>query len=178
MSERYGTTTDNLANVIQLIQLGRKTGTLRVERGKGATHEEGYITFVQGQITQAQGGQRTNQAALTWLSTWDACRFAFAATGTERFTDPLTALPYTPTSPQQQRAPEPAYRTRIPYRTCSVEDALRLLNGSGLSRTHRHLLLLVDGHRTIADLMRLLGRTAEEIQTLLVDLEKIGVLHP
>lgn len=64
MLQRRGTTTDRLANVIQVIQLGRKTGILSVKRGEGGTREEGTITFIQGHITQAYAGQRRGQAAL------------------------------------------------------------------------------------------------------------------
>jgi hypothetical protein len=210
MSEWHGTTTNTLANIIQVIQLERKTGILRVEHGAGARYEEGYILFVQGQVMQAQVGQFTCQAALTWLSTWHACRFTFLpaqAEEVERVTDPLATLPRIPdipksahstlntrdTSPtssiaptvpptaQDKHVPDPpadySYATRIPYRTCCIDEALRRLNGSALSRTHRHLLLLVDGRRTIAELVRITGRKPEEVQQLLLELEIIDVLH-
>lgn len=199
MSERRGTLTDRLANVIQVIQLGRKTGTLHVERGEGATREEGSITFVQGQITQAQGGQRTSQAALTWLSTWSTCHFTFVTDTLMKSTGPLTALPRTPQgSPSKDTQPMrvtsttpapaqannalelPSYSpqgARVPYRTRDAEEAIALLNRAKFSRVHRNLLLLVDGRRTFAELVRLVGRKPEEVQKLLQDLQQIGVLQ-
>jgi hypothetical protein len=44
MSEERGLTTDQLSNIIQVIQLGRKSSQLIVERGEGMTLENGEIT--------------------------------------------------------------------------------------------------------------------------------------
>jgi hypothetical protein len=182
MSEQRGIATDKLANVIQVIQLGRKTGILHVVRGEGVQLEEGSITFTQGQIAQASSGTRTGQAALVWLSTWNACRFTFTPTEPERPTGPHSALPRTPTrTPSQEPIPSlatpPSPAMRVPYRTCSIEEAQRRLTQAGLSRTHRHLYLLVDGHRSLSELVRLIGRKPEEVQKLLYDLEYIGILR-
>jgi predicted transcriptional regulator len=46
-----------------------------------------------------------------------------------------------------------------------------------LSRQHRHLLLLVDGQRTVADMVRLIGRAQNEVQKLLGDLEQAGIIQ-
>ncbi len=198
MSEQRGIATDKLANVIQVIQLGRKTGILQVERGEGTKLETGSITFMQGQITHASSGTRSSQAALVWLNTWNACRFTFTPTEPERLTGPLSALPHTPKgAPSQEKFPPlsappspvrpsqqlnnsqgtPSPAMRIPYRTCPIDEAQRRLAQAGLSRTHRHLFLLVDGHRSLPELVRLIGRKPEEVQKLLYDLEYIGVLH-
>ncbi|MBV9614035.1 MAG: DUF4388 domain-containing protein, partial [Ktedonobacteraceae bacterium] len=77
MSQKRGTVTDRLLNVIQVLQLGKKTGHLTVERDEGKGQEKGEIIFVQGQVTQAYGGNLRGQEALNWLSTWGACRFIF-----------------------------------------------------------------------------------------------------
>src|SRR5437016_1343832 len=92
MTQRRGTTTDQLANVIQVIQLGRKSGTLNVERGEAASLEEGTITFVRGQITEAHVGRRNNQVALNWFKTWKACRFTFVPANSMRLTGPIPTL--------------------------------------------------------------------------------------
>lgn len=204
MPERRGTTTDKLSNVIQVIQLGKKTGTLFVERGEGIQREEGAISFIQGQITHASTGQRTSQAALVWLGTWNTCRFTFVAAGSEnmeRLTGPLVALPRTPADTGALKTtPHPSLQVStppnnlssipthlpatigngtngIPYRTRPLQEALILLDRAKLSRVHRHLLLLIDGHRSIAELVRLVGRKPDEVMKLLRDLAQIGVLH-
>src|SRR5207245_11727051 len=68
MSQQPKTETDRLASVIQVIQLGQKTGRLIVERTNGSSLEQGAITFASGQITQASIGQHQGNDALTLLS--------------------------------------------------------------------------------------------------------------
>lgn len=203
MTQRRGTTTDQLANLIQVIQLGRKSGTLTVERGEGASLEEGTILFVQGQITEAHVGRRNNQVALNWFKTWKACRFTFVADDAVRQTGPVPAMPggtrqpsgetppYIQTSPRMPVTPQtPNTSTQVgkgtgplpdtspmPRRLLPAEEALRLLELGGLSRVHRHLLLLIDGRRTTQELVRLMGRRPDEVQKLLHDLEYIRVVQ-
>src|SRR5450432_819181 len=90
MSQKRGTVTDRLLNVIQVLQLGKKTGHLTIERDEGKGQEKGEIIFVEGQVTQAYGGNLRGQEALNWLSTWGACRFIFVPATLEKTTNPLT----------------------------------------------------------------------------------------
>jgi hypothetical protein len=194
MSQRRGTTTDNLNNVIQVIQLGRKTGVLTVERGHEAALEFGEITFVYGQITHAHIGELDGQIAVNVLCTWGLCRFLFTPSGSERSTGPI---PSQPRASSRATAPLKEMHTNTfppieskdylssdhagmgqphPFRTKQVDDALVLLDQAMLSRSHRRLLLLVDGQRTPLELARLTGRPLEEIQRLVYDLERIGVI--
>lgn len=77
MTQRRVTATNQLATVIDVLQLGKKTGTLTVERGEGATFEEGTMTFVSGQVIQATLGPYIGREAATRLFSWQACRFMF-----------------------------------------------------------------------------------------------------
>ena len=149
MSQRRGTITHNLLNVIQVIQLGRKTGFLMVERGKGTSREEGEIVFVSGQIIEASSGDIVGQQALEWLKTWGVCRFLFVES------------PFSNT----------------PQRIQQNDVGIQILNQNKLSRLHLHLFLLVDGQRNIAELARLIGKKPEEVQILLADLEAIGIIQ-
>lgn len=230
-------TTDYLARVIQMLQLGKRTGILAVERGEHATFEEGVLVFVNGQITEAKVGLRFGRNALNWLSMWGLCRFIFTpappsppalpaprsihtpiptqlrAHTTQKLpalqsnTDPLQArvtqkLPALPAnfedlqprttqkltaiklvkpvaSSQNGYAtphPSPAPVVVIPYHTRPIDEAVRLLEERQLPRTHKHLLLLIDGRRTTLDLMRLMGRTPEDMSRLLGDLRYLGLI--
>lgn len=198
MSQQRGTTTSDLSNVIQVIQLGRKTGLLTVERGEGTTREEGAISFANGQVVQVRASRLTGQAALKWLQTWGECRFIFVPTNTERTTQPLPSLQGSTTQAltetQQQHAFSSTARITptgalgiskslprtpqiVPWRTRSFEEATHVLEKAGLSRLHRHLLLLVDGQRTLQELARLVGRSPEDVQRLLNDLTTIGLIQ-
>ena len=71
------TATDQLANVIEVVELGRRTGLLSVERGSGSVHEEGEIYFLHGRATYASLAGLRGREALAAMSRWGACRFSF-----------------------------------------------------------------------------------------------------
>ena len=90
MQPQRETLTDSLADIIQILQIGFRSGTLTVERGEGRGLEEGYLIFVNGRIVDARTGQYTNWSAFNYLKTWGSCRFSF---------DSDTATPLTPAPP-------------------------------------------------------------------------------
>jgi len=202
------TATDRLVTVIKSIQLGRLSGTLTARRGEGVTEEEGTITFVNGQVTQANVGRRSGSGALNWLSTWGMCRFSFVPSGTSPITPPsLPSSPgaigdqhrgngiypriQTPTSDKQSgplipgdqdgpvaEQPNPsAHMTIIPHTTRPLSEALRWIEQRGLSRIHKHVFLLVDGRRSVKELVHLSGKNQDEVYGLLSDLVRIGVIR-
>lgn len=54
---------------------------------------------------------------------------------------------------------------------------MRLIEHMGLSRIHRRLFLLIDGGRTVKELIRLMAHEPEDVQRLLQDLERAGVIQ-
>ena len=203
MAPQKETITNSLADVIQVIQLGRQSGVLTVERGEGETLEEGMMTFVSGQAVAAQTPVFNGQNALRWLGSWGTCRFAFILTPTSeipsipapvsapaferRMTDTGTH-PRIPISPlRESAAKRQASNSRagqvisfipasvVPHLVISLEESLRRVDQLGLSRQHRRLLLLIDGQRNVAEMVRLIGRTQYEAQKLLADLEQAEI---
>lgn len=214
MSQQRGTETNQLVNVIEVIQLGRKTGVLTVERGADSHVEMGEITFMQGRITYVRSsrigykGVLDGQQALSWLNTWGPCRFIFVASSSpivrEKVTQPILSIRRRgSTQTLQDTQPRlhtthtlPAVRTTeplvsgtgkadsefnlhsiVPHRILQAEEALRRVNQAGLSRMHLHLLLLIDGQRSVTELIRLTGRKQDEVRKLLRDLAYIGVIQ-
>jgi len=197
MPPQRGTETSRLANVIEVIQLGRKTGVLTVERSTDSSPEMGEITFDNGHIIQARSNRGTQgQQALLWLRSWHACRFTFipAPQATARTTRRLPAISQDGLAQKQRdtqlqrvpssvvQVPVPTIRTTaemlmVPQRIQQPENALQLIAQARLSRTHRQLFLLVDGQRNAAELLRLIGRRQGEGLTLLRDLAYIGVIR-
>ena len=206
MPQQPTTSTDQLANVIQVIQLGRKTGTLTVERSSGNSLEHGSVCFVNGLMTQASAHQLRGLAAFQWLNTWGSCRFTFTpsdsalttnklpslrlgqipASEHERFqdTDPTIRLQAqaflgSGTDNNQNRQndilPQKAFGS-IPNQVRSLEDAVQRIERMKFSRAHRHLFLLIDGHRTTTELAHLMGRRQVEVYALLHDLERADVV--
>ena len=105
-----------------------------------------------------------------------------------RWPDPLAPGP---SSPGGQEGPRPAgawERTGLkgsvdtpasaaPYPIQHLDAALRLIEQHGLSRVHRQLFCLVDGRRTIVEMVRLMRKRESEIYRLLGDLEHAHVIR-
>ena len=219
------TTTDRLVSIIQLIQLGKRTGVMVVKRGEGRTLEEGMIAFVNGQFTQAQIGRYSGSDAMNRLSAWGTCRFNFTPSdtseedtllapksfkevrshiGDQRVTGDLSdSGDQRVTGDLSDSGEQSAQRLRhstgpvtplprgdlnylshllspIPYRRVDIDTALHVLNRKKLTRAHHRLLLLIDGKRSIKDLVRLMGRNEKEVQLLLIGLEQAIIIsfHP
>ena len=77
MRRQRATLTERLSQVIEVIELGRRTGLLSVERDGAAGLEEGDIYFLNGQAIYASMGIQSGRSAFELLRTWGACRFAF-----------------------------------------------------------------------------------------------------
>jgi Domain of unknown function (DUF4388) len=77
MAKSRDTSTDRLSNVIEVVELGRRSGLLAVERGAGATLEQGEIYFISGRATFAATDHLRGREALAALGQWGPCRFAF-----------------------------------------------------------------------------------------------------
>ena len=70
---------ESVGSIIDIIQLGRRTGILIVARGEGTDVEEGRILFANGQISEVHYGEQWGRVALHSLLTWKTCRFTFQA---------------------------------------------------------------------------------------------------
>lgn len=77
MAKPKVTATDQLSNVIEVVELGQRTGMLLVERGSGSVLEEGEIYFIRGRAVYASMAGLRGREALAALGRWGSCRFAF-----------------------------------------------------------------------------------------------------
>lgn len=177
-----GTSTNRLADVIQIVQIAGKTGLLTIERGEvGSPLEEGEITFVNGQITDAHSGQHSGMEAVNQLRTWGACRFTFLPlTSDVSPSPPPSALPYL--TPDQMASSNdhflsPAPVNVVPQRTRDVAEVQPNFEFLGLTRSHRRIFMLVDGQRTVTELIHLMGGRADEVYAWLADLEEAGLIQ-
>jgi hypothetical protein len=205
MSQQQELLTDRLVSVISSIQRERGSGVLMVKRGEGIFLEEGTIVFVNGQITEARIGRLRDSGARNLLSTWENCRYLFVPSSSEagvdsspstlsaegRATDSQTLRSPTHminTSRPDPQTPMPSalsgqagrrdtHADRAPYLIQHLDVALRLIEQQGFSRSHRQLVFLIDGRRSIVDLARLTGKRGSELNKLLGDLERAHVIR-
>ncbi|HEY4385795.1 MAG TPA: DUF4388 domain-containing protein [Ktedonobacteraceae bacterium] len=187
MEPQRETMTDSLAAIIQIIHLGYQSGTLTVERGEGNMLQEGMIVFANGRVVEARAGQYSGLAAFNFLNTWQTCRFSFVS-GTQ--TGPQALSPgrnevsnsfRSASKPLEHNDQSSGYYNHVPAllpaRLPAGEAALQRPETFHMPRTHRRLLLLVNGQRNISELTRILARPPEETQALLNDLERAGLIR-
>ncbi|SRR5579884_596403 len=220
-----GTATDKLVDVIQMLQMSRKTGILHVNRdAPDNTVEQGAVMLQNGQITDASLGPYRGAEAFQRLQGWASCYFVFQASAPP----PQGARPNSPSLPPIQMSPvnrnpasgfgNPLYggqgtgplqnrgagspntdhlssrgagfpstgplpmrgtggTRNVPIRTREVSAILPHFNRLGLTRLHRQLFLLIDGQRSVPELILLIGHRTDEVDTLLDDLERAGLIR-
>ncbi len=193
--------TDSLADIINIIHLGGKSGVLTVERGEAATLEEGLIIFVDGKVIEAKAGQKSALTAFRYLTTWKTCRFSFidqyvqdvpmssqnARTAlSQRENTPAppstssgsltTPIPPALKSGAQEYSGKSAEPSTQPLRSQTGELALQSPERMQISRMQRRLLLLINGQRSLSELARLMAKSPDEVKLLLDDLERSGLI--
>ncbi len=180
-----GTATKKLTDVIQMLQMASKTGTLLVNRdGKSNTIEQGTLSLKHGQIIDASLGPHRGFEALRRLQEWQSCYFVFQAPA-QPGSGPLPSVQMSPVTPnlpaKYNTGSAPTHATadagNAPQRVREISNIQPYFNKLGLTRMHRQLFLLIDGHRTVPELIRLMGHRTDEINTLLGDLERDGLIR-
>jgi uncharacterized protein DUF4388 len=129
MTKPKVTATSRLADVIEVVELGRRTGLLMVERGSGEMVEEGEIYFLNGRATYAAVERVRGQDALAVLGGWGACRFSFDTESGRPATNLSPSAPSAPASqdswssmpsrPMQRETSGPASWNGAPSQTSS-----------------------------------------------------------
>jgi hypothetical protein len=92
-----------------------------------------------------------------------------------RLSTPLTSEE-TPTMAIELSPGNPTQAT-VPHHLVSLETALRTIEQRGLTRSHRQLFLLINGQRPLAELIRLTGRSYNDIYGILQDLERASLIR-
>jgi len=87
-----------------------------------------------------------------------------------------SGYPFTP-FPQPGASWARPVRQSPPFRLLNGSDAVSYMDRYHLSRLHRHVFFLLDGQRTVVDVVRLTGRSFHEIQSLLAELERLGLIR-
>ncbi len=192
---------ENLNAVLEVAHVRRQSGLLSVEHTQGGRLEEGEIYFQNGRPIYARVGQLIGQDAISWLLTWHNVHFSFTndVPGPPPNIAPVTGPITTPSriprqditgslkeeSPMNLNSSNAARRTPsnpfsspsgterlVPQKRRMVEDVLSL----PLTRRQRYIYFLVDGHRTLTDLSRTTGKSIQEVELILRELQEQGLI--
>lgn len=195
VTQQQGRIADNLARIIQIIQVEGRTGELRVRRGEGINAEIGSIGFTNGQIVFAQIGSYMGPDALNILIGWGKCVFVFIphlTTGSlQQQTGPIQrqreTSPVIPqlrqSASQQGEQPDVANAnnafplTAVPRATMSVMKAIGIIEKAGLPRLYRQVILAIDGRQAVGELVRSVNCTPEEMSQILQTLEELTIIR-
>jgi hypothetical protein len=199
MAKGRDITAENLHDILELARLRRQSGLLSVEHSQGGRLEEGEIYFQDGRPIYARVGQLIGQDAVNWLLTWRNVNFAFVTdvprppANIAPITGPITTPSRVPrmnthgsieeASPQNRSSsnsasrpnttpPPPGIEWLVPQKRRVGEDALSL----PLSRRQRYIYFLVDGRRSVSDLSRTTGKTIQEVELVLRELQEQGLI--
>jgi hypothetical protein len=123
--------------------------------------EEGEIYFQAGQTTYARTGQLLGQEALLRMLSWRQVYFTFLADQTH------VNIPS-----DNSNGSTPGLEWVVPRKLGKERDVLSL----PLTRPQRSIYMLVDGHRTLADLSRCIRKSIPEVERLLSELQERGLV--
>src|SRR5258706_386497 len=107
MAKPRVTATDRLANMIEVVELGQRTGLLSVERGSGSVLEEGALYFASGRVMYASLAGLRGREALAALGRWGACRFSFDSNVQPPIPNITAAFPIPNMPPDMRRGASP-----------------------------------------------------------------------
>ncbi|HEY6540695.1 MAG TPA: DUF4388 domain-containing protein [Ktedonobacteraceae bacterium] len=185
-------TAESINSILDLARIRRQSGRLRVEQVSGGRLQEGEIYLQAGQPVFVRLGQLIGQEALDRLSAWRNVQFTLQLD--EPGTAPMAlslsnSNGTTPSSFPVQAAPRPDRSTTgdlarvnsnapglewlVPQKRDVGRDVLSL----PLTRRQRFIYFLVDGQRTMSDLSRCTGKTIQEIELILKELQAQGLVN-
>jgi Domain of unknown function (DUF4388) len=192
MANDRAMTAESVNSVLDLARMRRQSGRLRVEQMSGGRVQEGEIYLQAGQPVFVRLGQFIGKEALDRLLTWRNVHFTLQLD--EPGTAPMalslgnnngvtpSAIPVQ--SPIRQgrtttgdlaraNSNAPGLEWLAPQKCDIGRDVLSL----PLTRRQRFIYFLVDGQRTISDLSRCTGKTIQEIELILKELQAQGLVN-
>src|SRR5258708_7588469 len=176
---------ESLSDVLAAAYPQQLCGLLQVECLLNEQKEKGELYLLAGQPMYARVGKLQGQDALSYFHTWRAIHFSF---------DPDAPRPPANLS-RIRAAPAPTTSAIFPAVPQHLPASIEKKQGSGIEQlipqkirlkqyvlslplTHRQrlLYLLIDGQRTIADLSRCSGKSVEEIEAIVYELQHQGLV--
>jgi Domain of unknown function (DUF4388) len=193
MANDRAMTAESISSILDLARIRRQSGRLKVEQYSGGRLQEGEIYLQAGQPVFVRLGQLIGQEALDRLLTWRNVQFTLqldepgtapmALSSGNNGGAPSSSFPALPTTPRPERATTgdlarvnsnaPGLEWLVPQKRDVGRDVLSL----PLTRRQRFVYFLVDGQRTMSDLSRCTGKTIQEIELILKELQAQGLVN-
>lgn len=185
---------ESINSILDLARIRRQSGRLKVEQINGGRLQEGEIYLQAGQPVYVRLGQMHGQDALDRMLAWRNVQFTLQLeeSGTVSMALPLGnssgATPASlPAQPVHGLRPErtttgdlarvnsnaPGLEWLVPHKRDVGRDVLSL----PLTRRQRFIYFLVDGQRSMSDLSRCTGKTIQEIELILKELQAQGLVN-
>ena len=179
---------ENLSYVLSAAYTQQHSGLISVECVHQKNRlEQGEIYLLAGQPVYARTGKLSGWEALYHLLNWQRISFSLTTDAPRppanlsprtRASPPTALLPKTP-SPGASHQPvvrESGSRVDFAQLIPQKRDLEQQTFSQVLTYRQRLTYFLIDGQRTIADLSRCSGRTILEIETVLRELQKMGLI--
>jgi len=192
MANDRAMTAESVNSVLDLARMRRQSGRLKVDLFNGGRVQEGEIYLQAGQPVFVRLGQLVGQEALDRLLTWRNVQFTLQLDepGTAPMSLPIgnsngttpSSLPVQPAARQDRtttgdvahvNSNAPGLEWLAPQKRDVGRDVLSL----PLTRRQRFIYFLVDGQRTMSDLSRCTGKTIQEIELILKELQAQGLVN-
>ncbi|TMF46632.1 MAG: DUF4388 domain-containing protein [Chloroflexi bacterium] len=162
---------NSVSNMLESARLRRQSGRLSIEQANNGRIQEGEIHLQAGQ---------PGQEALTRLLLWRNVQFTFHL-DTPAASPSAGAFPLPAQSSSEQSngsgssrvsPSSPGIEWLVPQKRDTERDVLSL----PLTRRQRFIYFLVDGRRSLSDLSRCTGKTIQEIELILSELQAQGLV--
>ena len=184
---------ESINSVLDLARMRRQSGRLKVELVSGGRIQEGEIYLQAGQPVFVRLGQLIGREALDRLLAWRNVQFTLQLDdpGTAPMAlsfgntngTPASSFPVQPTDRQEHTTTgelTPGVNSNAPgleWLAPQKRDVSRDVLSLPLTRRQRFIYFLVDGQRTLADLSRCTGKTIQEIELILKELQAQGLVN-
>ena len=177
----------SLTDVLLAADIHQASGLLTIQHVQEGRTEKGEIYLLAGQLLYARVGKLSGQKALEYLLTWRYIYFSLdpdaprppanlASRGaTSAYLVPSTRMqPITSHFPTPAAGPvvQPGPERLIPQKIGLEQQTL----SSALSHRQRLVYFLVNGQRTIVDVSRCSGKTILEVEEILHELQRMGLV--
>lgn len=178
---------ESVSDLLEMARMRQLSGRLTIRPQRRGSSLEGELYLQAGRPVSARLGSMVGQEALSRLLNWRSIQYRFQPQEPERAPSGLQVgqdedAPTFPapsdrdhlTGDEASRAslPGPGLAWQVPHRRDEDRDVLTL----PLIRRQRVMYLLVDGHRTLADLSRCSGKTLQDVEFIVRELQAQGLV--